>query len=70
MKYQHPLSSLAAAACLSVLFLPLVAQASVPLQVPVQGVLRDNAGVLVAEDVFAVRFAPVSYTHLTLPTKA
>ncbi|MEC9070759.1 MAG: hypothetical protein VX938_00210, partial [Myxococcota bacterium] len=33
------------------------AQASVPLQIPVQGLLRDNAGVPVAEDVFQVTFA-------------
>ena len=30
---------------------------AVPLQLPVQGVLRDNAGVPVAEDVFGMTFA-------------
>ncbi|MEC9073410.1 MAG: hypothetical protein VX938_13550, partial [Myxococcota bacterium] len=39
------------------LMLSTAAQAAVPLRVPVQGALRDNAGVPVANDVFAVRFA-------------
>ncbi|MEC9071434.1 MAG: hypothetical protein VX938_03605, partial [Myxococcota bacterium] len=38
------------------LLVPAVAGA-VPLEVPVQGLLRDNAGVPVVEDVFQVTFA-------------
>ena len=35
----------------------LPALATVPLRVPLQGVIRDNAGVTVVEDVFSVTFS-------------
>ncbi|MEC9071441.1 MAG: hypothetical protein VX938_03640, partial [Myxococcota bacterium] len=41
----------------SLVLVPLFASAAVPLQTPIQGVLRDNAGVPVVEDIFEVTFA-------------
>lgn len=51
------MKSLALTALVGFLMTPLVATATVPLQTPIQGVLRDNAGVPVVEDIFEVTFA-------------
>ena len=49
------------------LFLPGVVTAAVPLQLPLQGVLRDNAGVPVVEDVFEVTFSLYDASDATEP---
>ncbi|MEC9072763.1 MAG: hypothetical protein VX938_10305, partial [Myxococcota bacterium] len=41
----------------ALMFFSGLASAAVPLELPVQGVLRDNAGLPVAEDVFEMTFA-------------
>ena len=47
--------------------LPCSALAAVPLKLPIQGLVRDNAGAPGAEDVFSARFALYDTPDAILP---